>query len=58
MLFNNSICYFEVLPTRSNGLVPLSLQKTFVDIVTPLVNEERVDAIVFDHPASAGDALC
>lgn len=55
MLFNNSICQFQVLAACSEGLSLLSLQSTLADV--SLKRKEGVDTAAFRRPANMNDAL-
>lgn len=46
-----------LLATCSEGLSPLSLQKTLADVAGPVKSGEGVDTVSFDCSASMDDAL-
>lgn len=55
MLFNNSICSFQVLITRSKSLSPLWELKVLVDADNLLKAEESVDNVALDRSEHIDD---
>lgn len=57
MLFNNSICQFQMLLTRAESFSPLSQQIHFVIFVGPLKGEGGVHAAPFHCSSNRDDAI-
>lgn len=57
MLSNNSSYYLQGLAMRFAGMLPLSPQKTMVDVPSPLYSEEIVDTAAFHRSSSPDDGL-
>lgn len=57
MLFSSTIYQFQCLATRSEGLYPLSQEKTLVAVCSLLNVEENVHTAVLDHPVNTDDTL-